>query len=161
MRVELRVVVVKCVLLTLTRTNDVLCTHELSVVLDTLAVLPQRPYYLIATQRLKVVLVEYLDATLGHVDSLDTHILINLLHLKVLCLGRKVGAHDTVHTEHTVVRLVVHAEVATIAPVLLAGLRVDVVQSLVYPVPDGTTHKEVGALYGVPVVNEVAHGVTH
>ena len=161
LRIELRVVVIECIFLTFARTDDVLGTHKLSVVLDALTVFPQRPYYLIAAQRLKVVLVEYLDATLGHVDSLDTHILINLLHLKILCLRRKVGTHDAVHTEHTIVRLVVSTEVATIAPVLLAGLRVDVVQCLVHPVPDGTAHKEVGAFYGVPVVNEVAYGVTH
>ena len=129
--------------------------------LDALTVFPQRPYYLIATQRLKVVLVEYLDAALSHVYCLHTYVLIHLLHLKILCLRRKVGTHDAVHTEHTIVRLVVHTEVATISPVLLSGLRVNVVQCLVYPVPDGTAHKEVGAFYRIPVVNEVAYGVTH
>ena len=32
---------------------------------------------------------------------------------------------------------------------------------LIHPVPDGTAHEEVGALYGVPVVHQSAHGVTH
>ena len=161
LRIELRVVVIECIFLTFARTDDVLGTHKLSVMLDALTVLPQRPYYLITAQRLKVVLVEYLDAALSHVYCLHTYVLIYLLHLKILCLRRKVGTHDTIHTEHTVVRLVVHTEVATIAPILLAGLRVDVIQCLVYPVPDGTAHKEVGAFYRIPVVNEVAYGVTH
>ena len=124
------------------------------------AVLPERPYHGVVGERFEVVLVEDFNLALLHVDSFHAHILVNFLHLEVLCLGREVGAHDTVHAEHAVVGLVVHAEVAAVAPIELAFV-VDIVDSLVHPVPDGTAHEEVGALYGVPVVHQSAHGVTH
>ena len=92
------------------------------------------------------------------VDGADAYILIHLLHLEVLCLGAEVGAHDAVHAEHAVVGLV--AEVASVAPVFLAigGIVVD---GLVHPVPDSTSHEEVRALHSVPIIYEVADGVAH
>ena len=88
MGVELGVVVVDGILLSLPRTEDVLCTEQALALLHTLAVLPKRPYYVVSAQRFKVVLVENLYPSLGHVNRLDTHILVDLLHLEVLCLWR-------------------------------------------------------------------------
>ncbi len=116
---------------------------------------------MIATQRLKVVLIEYLDASLCHVNRLDTNILVDLLHLIVLSLWREVWAHDAVHAEHAVVWLVVHAEIASICPIAFACFGVNVVNGLVNPVPNGATHEEIRALDGVPVVDEVADRVAH
>ena len=69
------------------------------------------------------------------------------------------GEEDTVHTEHTAVGLV--AEVASVGQVAVARLRVVVVERLVHPVPDGGSAEEVGRLDSFPVVDEVAHGITH
>lgn len=66
---------------------------------------------------------------------------------------------NTVHTEHTIVRLV--TEIASVGQVLLTRLRVVVVQRLVHPVPDGRSAEEVGRLDSLPVVFQVTAGITH
>ena len=66
---------------------------------------------------------------------------------------------NTVHTEHTVVRLV--TEIASVGQVLLTRLRVVVVQRLVHPVPDGRSAEEVGRFDGLPVVFQVTAGISH
>ena len=145
----------------LARTHDVLGSLQWLIFFHADSVLIERPYYLIVLQRLEVVLVEDFYLPLLHVDCLDAHILVNLLHLEILSLWSEVRTHDSVHAEHSVVWLVVLSEVAAVSPVGLAGSRVLLVQSLVYPVPDGATHEEVGALYCVPVVDEVSAGISH
>ena len=99
--------------------------------------------------------------SLLEVNGFHADILVNLLHFEILGLRSEVGAHHAVHAEHTVVWLVVVAEVAAVAPESFARLGVVAVDGLVNPVPDGAAHDEVGALDGIPVVDEVADGVTH
>ena len=145
----------------LARTHDVLGSLQWLILFHADSVLIERPYYLIVLQRLEVVLVEDFNLSLLHVDCLNAHILVNLLYLEILSLWSEVRTHDSVHAEHSVVRLVVLSEVASVSPVGLAGSRVLLVQSLVHPVPDGATHEEVGALDSIPVVDEVSAGISH
>ena len=129
------------------------------VLLHADAVLPERPNDGVVREVGKVVLVhDFHLARLG-IEEFDAHVLIDLLHFVVLCFGAEVGAHDTVHAEHTVVGFV--AEVAAVAPVGLSRFAVVVDNGLVHPVPDGATDEMVRAFHGLPVVHEVAHGVTH
>ena len=123
------------------------------------AVLPKRPHDVVVGEIFKVILVENLNRAAVLADSADAHVLINLLHLKILRFGREVGAHHAVHAECAVVGLVV--KVAAVGPELAAGLGVVVVLRLVHPVPNCAADKEVCAFDSVPVVDEVAHGVAH
>ena len=122
-------------------------------------VFPERPDNVVVCERFKVVLVENLNLSLLHIDRLDADVLIDFLHFIVLCLGREVGLHDAVHAEHAVVGLVVHAEVAAVAEEAVTV--VVAIHRLVHPVPDGAADEEVRAFDGVPIVHEVADGVTH
>ena len=147
--------------MTFARTKDVLGAHKRLILFYAYTVLPERPYDLVTLEGFKVVLIEDFNASVLKVYCLHTYVLINLLHLKILRLGREVGTHHTIHTEHTIVGLIVHAKVTTIAPELLSCLGVSAFHSLVYPVPNSTTHKEVGAFDSIPVVNQVTNGITH
>ena len=120
--------------------------------LDGFTVLDERPGNLVALQGGEIVLVEDLHGIVLKI-SLHAHVLINLLHLEILGLGRKVGQDDTIHAEHTVVGPV--TMVAAVAHVARAvgGVGPD---GLIHPVPDGSTAEEVGTLHGIPVVLEVA-----
>ena len=121
-------------------------------------VLVKTPYDLVVGKVYEIVLVEDFHLAGLHVDRTYSDILINLLHLEILRLRREVGPHDAVHAEHAVVGLV--AEIAAIAPVLRAVGGV-VVDGLVHPVPDGTAYKEVGTLYGVPIIHKISDGISH
>ena len=127
--------------------------------MDAYAVLVERPYNLIVVERLEVVLVEDFNLSLLDVLGGDAHVLVNLLHFIILCLGGEVGAHHAVHAERAVVGLV--AEVAAVGPEALAGGLVVIVHGLVHPVPDGAADEEIGAFDGVPVVDEVTAGIAH
>ena len=105
-----------------------------------------------------VVLIEYIQSSCLSVLPACSNILIHLLHLIILWLWCLITEDNTVHNELSIVRRI--AEVTTISKVTLAVLCV-VVHTLVNPVPDSTTHKEVGRLHCLPVVNEVTHSVTH
>ena len=159
--VKLVVVIIQHILLALTRTKNILGTHQRLILFNTNAIFVKWPYYLIALEWFKVVFVEYFNAALLQINCFDAYILIYLLYFKVLCLGWEVGTHHTIHTEHTIVRFVVRTKVATITPVFLSCFRINTFHSLVNPVPNGTTHKEVGAFNGIPIVNQVAHSITH
>ena len=159
--VQTRIVVRQGVDDLLTWTHDVLGSLQWLILLHAYAVLIERPDDLIVFQRLEVILVEDFNLSLLHVDGLDAHVLVNLLHLVVLSLRGKVWAHDSVHAEHAVVWLVVFSEVAAVGPVGLSCGRILLVQRLVNPVPDGSTHKEVGAFDSVPVIYQVTAGVAH
>ena len=107
---------------------------------------------------LKVVFVE--DGEVGYHPSISflesiqgyAHILIHLLYLVILRLGCKVGQHDTVHAEHTVVGPV--AMITAIAHILGAVLRICIYR-LIYPIPDGRSAEEVTAFHRLPVVHQI------
>ena len=85
-------------------------------------------------------------------------ILIHFLHFIILWLRGLVAEDDAVHDKLPVVRRV--SEVTPVGSVACAIFGV-VPHALVDPVPDGTTHKVVGRLDGIPIVHEVAHGIAH
>ena len=105
-----------------------------------------------------VVLIEHVQSSCLSVLPTCTNILVNLLHLIILWLWSLITEDDTVHNKLSVVRRI--TEVTTVSEVTLAVLCV-VIHTLVNPIPDGTTHKEVGRLHCLPVVNEVTNSVTH
>ena len=122
---------------------------------------------------LEIVFIEDFHLIGCGINPLNADVLVNLLHFKILSLRREIWAHHTIHTEHSVVGLI--AEVATIRPVVgCRGKTVDsilavhlilrvlhLIHSLVHPVPNGATHHIIGAFDSIPIVLEIAHGVTH
>ena len=105
-----------------------------------------------------VVLIEDIQSSCLCVLPICTNILVNLLHLIILWFWSLITEDNTVHNKLSIVRRI--TEVTTVSKVTLAIFRV-VIHTLVNPVPDSTTHKEVGRLHCLPVVNEVTHSVTH
>ena len=105
-----------------------------------------------------VVLIEHVQSCSLSVLPACTNILIHLLNLIILWLWCLITEDNTVHNELSIVRRI--TEVTTISEVTLAILCV-VVHTLVNPVPDSTTHKEVRRLHCFPIVNEVTYSVTH
>ena len=85
--------------------------------------------------------------------------MVHFLYLVVLRFGCEVGKHHAVHAERAVVGVV--AKVAAIGYVARAGGLVVVVNAVVNPFPYRSAANEVGRFYGVPVVYEVAGGVSH
>ena len=111
----------------------------------------------IVVKRREVILVE--DHQLAAVGGgMYAHVLIHFLYLVVLWLGTEVGEHDAIHAEHAVIGPV--SVVASVAQISfpIRGIGID---SLVHPVPDGTSAQEVAAFDGIPVVHQVAQRVTH
>ena len=105
-----------------------------------------------------VVLIEHVQSCSLSILPACTNILIHLLHLIILWLWSLITEDNTVHNKLSVIRRI--TEVTTISKVTLAILCV-VVHTLVNPVPDSTTHKEVRRLHCLPIVNEVTYSVTH
>ena len=127
---------------------------------DGKAVLEERPRHLVvAVDGDEVVFVGHAYLSLRHVDGQDVHVLVNLLHLVVLGLRRKVGVHQAVHAEDAVVWFV--AEVAAIGDEATARGLVVVVEAVVNPLPDGAAADVVGRLDSIPIINQVADGVAH
>ena len=121
-----------------------------------------------------------------HAVELHAHVLIDVLHVEVLRLGRKVGQHHAVHAEHAVVGQV--SEVAAVVecrmpyverriiatqrsqwrsrcvtcqPQSVIALRLRHGNGLIHPVPDCSAADIVAGLYGLPEVDEVASGIAH
>ena len=157
--------------------------HALFAGGDGNVIVPTRTSYLLTVlpkgemdgivEGLEIVFIEDFHLIGRGINPLNADVLVNLLHFKILSLRREIWAHHTVHTEHSVVGLI--AKVATIRPVvgcrgktfdsILAVhliLRVlHLIHSLVHPVPNGATHHIIGAFDSIPIVLEIAHGVTH
>ena len=157
--------------------------HALFAGGDGNVIVPTRTSYLLTVlpkgemdgivEGLEIVFIEDFHLIGRGINPLNADVLVNLLHFKILSLRREIWAHHTVHTEHSVVGLI--AEVATIRPVVgCRGKTVDsilavhlilrvlhLIHSLVHPVPNGATHHIIGAFDSIPIVLEIAHGVTH
>ena len=130
------------------------------------ALVEHLPYKVHALEIDGLVLVGELDGLLGLVDGAELDVLIDALHLGKLAGGLTVGGDDTVVHEVALVRCLgiviavavlvetVHLEFAC----LLVLIRH---YCLVNPVPDTTTHTIGTALHHIPVLLEIAHGMTH
>ncbi len=156
---ESRIVVGYCVGELLTRSERHARSDEGVALLHLDTILVEAPADCVVGERGEIVLVEDLDLTLCHVDRCHTDVLVNFLNLEILRLRGHVAEHHAVHHKLTVAGVI--TEVATESEVAVAGLRIMIVERLVDPVPDSSTHEMVGAFHRIPVIDETADGVAH
>ena len=83
--------------------------------------------------------------------------LVHILHLVVVRMRCAVGCQQTIDAEGIEVRLV--AIVATIRPKSLITFFLQ--ESLVHPVPDGSTYNAAIGIDHIPVFLQITHRVTH
>ena len=154
-RFQLRHIYGQCELLVQTRGHIGIGQYSL---FHRLTILKQKPLHGEVRKVIEIVFIEDFYLAFFHIPSCDFHVLINLLHLVILRFRLKVGQHDTIHTEHAVVRHI--AVVAAIAKIL-GSVGLVGIYGLVYPIPNGSTAEEVCALYSLPVVNQITHRISH
>ena len=100
------------------------------------------------------------------VKCLELDVLVNALHFRQFTRRLTVGSDDTIVHEVTLVgRFGIVVTIAVLVETIYLQLAVGYIfrrnNSLVYPVPDATTHTVSAAFHNVPVFLEVTYGVTH
>ena len=94
------------------------------------------------------------------IDSLETYVLVGILHLGHAGMRRAVGSNQAI-TEEVSIAWHIGSKVASISVEWAAVLRVGLQQTLIHPVPNESSLQVGVFIDSLPLVPQVAGRVTH